>query len=60
MGAEPFAPKSTNEGNNRGEEGKDDICDLGSYVEKLEISDVPKNGKEKSTSRDYQSAINSN
>ena len=40
-GAEPYAPK-TNEGNNRGGEGKDDTCDHGLHVQKLGSRSVPK------------------
>ena len=43
------------EGNNRGG-GRDDTCDHGLYVQKLESRSVPKR-KEKNTRRDDQSAI---
>ena len=55
-GAESYTQK-INEGNDRGG-GKDDTCDHGLYVQKMESRSVPKK-KEKITAgiRDYQSAI---
>ena len=58
MDAEPYAPK-TNEGNNRGSEGKDDTCDRGLYVQKVKSRSVSKQEK-KITRRDGQLVISSN
>ena len=60
VGAEPYAPK-TDEGNNRGGEGKDDTCDHGLYdiVQKRKVEACEKNER-KITRRDDQSAISSN
>ena len=40
--------RQKNEGNNRGGEGKDDTCDHGLYVQKLESRSVPQKKIEKS------------
>ena len=55
VGAEPYAQKR-NEGNNRGGEGKDDTCDHGLYVQKLESRSVPKKKKKLEEMINQQSA----
>ena len=55
VGAEPYARKK-NEGNNRGGEGKDDTCDHGLHVQKLESRSVPKKKKNLEEMINQQSA----